>query len=114
MNWWTATPTAGSFAIGAYIGIRALMDWWPGLPGKGGADVKGAILTLLPLLAAYAYGVLVILGVGGLLGWAANFTLWGVGWVGGCGLGGLCGWGVGRGLCDVRCELNDAMLRGAW
>lgn len=92
MNWWTAAPTMGSFVVGAYIAILAILDWWPGLPGgKGKFDAKGAVLSALPLLAAYAYGVLVILGVGGLIGWAANFTLWGVGWVG----DGALIWGVG-------------------
>ena len=92
MSWWTATPTMGSLTVGLVIAVLAVIEWWPGLPGKGGSfDVRGAITSALPFLLSYAYGMLVILGVGGLIGAAANFTLWGVGWVG----DGALVWGVG-------------------
>jgi len=89
MNWWTAAPTMGSCALGIALLLGILAEWWPGLGAfqgskKGKSGVKDAILTLAPL-------ALVILGVGGLVGWLANFTLWGVGWVG----DGALIWGVG-------------------
>lgn len=81
MNWYTAVPTWGSFAVGMYFVIRAVIDWWPGM-GKKGIDVKDAVLSFLPFLLSYCYGVLVILGAGGLLGLIANTTVLAVGWVG--------------------------------
>jgi hypothetical protein len=46
---------------------------------------------LIPFLAAWGYGVLAILTVGGLIGWAANTTLWISNWLGDAALV----WGVG-------------------
>lgn len=96
MNWWTAAPTMGSCALGIALLLGILAEWWPGLSAfqgskKGKSGVKDAILSLVPLVLAYCYGMLVILGVGGLIGWAANATLWGIGWVG----DGALIWGVG-------------------
>jgi len=81
MNWLTVGPTWGSFAGGVYFIVRAVIDWWPPM-GKKGIDVWPAVRSALPFLLSYAYGMLVILGAGGILGLIANAVVWGVGWVG--------------------------------
>ena len=86
--WFTAVPTYGSMAIGWGIVARQLIDWWPG--EKGVREWRNW-LSLVPFLLAYCFGILVILGVGGIVGLAANSVLWGVGWVG----DGALIWGVG-------------------
>lgn len=77
--WFTAVPTYGSMMIGFGIIARQLIDWWP---GEKGIKEWRNWLSLVPFLLAYCFGILLILGVGGLVGTLANFTLWGVGWVG--------------------------------
>lgn len=119
MNWWTAAPTMGSCAIGIGLLLGILAEWWPGLEafqgskgkGRGKSGIKDAVLSILPLVFAYCYGMLVILGVGGLIGWAANATLWGIGWVG----DGALIWGVGgtranAGLNGQRMTLTNGGL----
>lgn len=86
--WFTTVPTYGSMMIGFGLIARHLIDWWP---GEKGVKEWRNWLSLLPFLLAYGFGILLILGVGGLVGTAANFTLWGVGWVG----DGALIWGVG-------------------
>ena len=81
MNWLTVGPTWGSFAGGMYLIIRAVIDWWPPM-GKKGVDWWPAVRSALPFLLSYAYGVLVIVGAGGIVGLIANAVVWGVGWVG--------------------------------
>ena len=81
VNWWTVAPTTGSFAIGLGILVHSVIVWWPGRKHLAG-DPWGAVVSALPFVLAYCYGMLLILGVGGLLGWIANAALWGVGWVG--------------------------------
>jgi hypothetical protein len=86
--WFTTVPTYGSMMIGFGLIARHLIDWWPG--EKGVKEWRNWV-SLVPFLLAYSFGILLILGVGGLIGTVANFTLWGVGWVG----DGALIWGVG-------------------
>lgn len=106
--WFTAVPTYGSMVIGFGIIARQLIDWWP---GEKGIKEWREWLSLLPFTLAYCYGILLILGVGGIVGWLANFTLWGVGWVG----DGALIWGVGGsrtavGASGQRMALTDGGL----
>lgn len=82
--------TFGGVTIGLLILGRFLTDWWPGRKAlmKNPQDAASA---LLPFLLAWCYGALAILGVGGLIGWAADTTLWITNWLGDAALV----WGVG-------------------
>lgn len=73
--------TFGGVTIGLLILGRFLVDWWPGKKAlmKAPADAASA---LLPFLLAWCYGALAILGVGGLIGWGADSTLWITNWLG--------------------------------
>jgi hypothetical protein len=88
--------TLGGVTVGLCILVHYLVGWWPGRKAlmKDPARQAGA---LLPFLAAWSYGVLAILGVGGLIGWAAGATLWISNWLGDVALV----WGVG-GQSGVR------------
>ncbi len=77
--WFTALPTYGSMMIGFGLMAHYLIGWWPTV--KGLQDWREWV-GLLPFVLSYCFGILLILGVGGLVGWAVNATLWGVGWVG--------------------------------
>ncbi|MFI0897081.1 hypothetical protein [Streptomyces sp. NPDC020983] len=61
--------TVGSSCVAAYT-----VYWWFRESHKGGA--------LVPFILAAAYGMLLTLSGGGLLGWAARTTLWGANQVG--------------------------------
>lgn len=78
---WGDGATMGSFAMGLYILVHYLVTWWPGLK-KAKGNPPEVIRSLVPFFLAYCYGMLIILGVGGLIGWAADAVVWGVGWVG--------------------------------
>ena len=106
--WFTTVPTYGSMMIGFGIIARQLIDWWPG--EKGIREWRNW-LSLLPFFLAYCFGILLILGVGGIVGSLANATLWGVGWVG----DGALIWGVGGNRTAVgaggqRMALTDGGL----
>ncbi|MFJ6566443.1 hypothetical protein ACIQNU_03425 [Streptomyces sp. NPDC091292] len=82
--------TVGGVTVGICILITALVRWWPGLKALK-KDPLGHAGRLLPFLIAWAYGVLAILTVGGLIGWAADTALWISSWLGDAALV----WGVG-------------------
>lgn len=82
--------TIGGVTIGLAILIHYGVGWWPGHKALR-KDPAGAASRLLPFLVAWSYGVLAILGVGGLVGWAADTALWISNWLGDAALV----WGVG-------------------
>ncbi|MET7944265.1 hypothetical protein [Streptomyces sp. NPDC005302] len=82
--------TLGGVTVGIIILARHLIVWWPGLKALQGNPVHYAA-DLLPFLIAWSYGVLAILGVGGIIGWVADTTLWISSWLGDVALV----WGVG-------------------
>ncbi|MFJ3173780.1 hypothetical protein ACIPJK_23775 [Streptomyces roseus] len=91
--------TVGGVTVGICILVRHLVDWWPGSkPLRNDPVAHGA--DLLPFLLSWAYGVLAILGVGGLVGWVADTTLWISNWLGDValvwGVGGQAGQSAGR------------------
>lgn len=82
--------TIGGVTIGLAILVGALITWWPGLHALRKDPLKH-LAAIAPFLAAWSYGVLSLLGVGGLVGWAANTSLWISNWLGDVALV----WGVG-------------------
>jgi len=82
--------TLGGVTIGLALLIRHLIYWWPGLKSLQTSPLQHAG-ALLPFLAAWCYGALAILTVGGLIGWFADTTLWITNWLGDAALV----WGVG-------------------
>lgn len=73
--------TIGGVTVGlAILGVE-LVRWWPGRKAflSRPADHAGA---LLPFLLAWCYGVLGILTVMGLIGWAFDLALWASNWLG--------------------------------
>ena len=84
------TVTIGGVTVGLGILIWQLIEWWPGFPAIK-KDPLGQLAALLPFLVAWAYGVLAILTVGGLIGWAADSWLWINNWLGDTAIV----WGVG-------------------
>ncbi|MFI9063234.1 hypothetical protein ACIGQE_15330 [Streptomyces sp. NPDC053429] len=91
--------TVGGVTVGICILVHYLTGWWPGSKPLRKDPVKHAA-TLLPFLAAWAYGVLTVLGVGGLIGWIADTALWISNWLGDValvwGVGGQAGQNVAR------------------
>ncbi|MFJ9318268.1 hypothetical protein [Streptomyces globisporus] len=92
--------TIGGVTVGLGILIHHLTTWWPGTK-KLRKDPAAHAGALAPFLAAWAYGVLAILTVGGLVGWIADTTLWISNWLGDValvwGVGGTTGTAAGRG-----------------
>ncbi len=82
--------TIGGVTIGLAILIHHLITWWPGTKPLR-KDPAGQAGALAPFLFAWAYGVLTILTVGGIVGWVADTTLWISNWLGDVALV----WGVG-------------------
>ena len=70
--------TVGGAVLGLCLLGYRLTLWWPGLKGLKVAHV----MQLLPFVYAFAYGVLGILCVGGIIGAAFDFVLWGSNWLG--------------------------------
>ncbi|WP_328314133.1 hypothetical protein OG432_30330 [Streptomyces sp. NBC_00442] len=82
--------TIGGVTVGLCILLATVIKWWPGARPLQKDPLRHAG-RLLPFLLAWAYGVLTILGVGGLIGWVARTTLWISNWLGDVALV----WGVG-------------------
>lgn len=82
--------TIGGVTVGICILAYYLVTWWPGHRPLMKDPVKHAA-DLGPFLLAWAYGCLVTLGIGGLIGWAARTALWITSWLGDVALV----WGVG-------------------
>jgi hypothetical protein len=85
-----AYVTIGGVTIGICILGYQLVTWWPGGKTLRNDPLRNAG-RLLPFLFACTYGMLIILGVGGLIGWFAQTTLWITNWLGDVALV----WGVG-------------------
>ncbi|MET7900360.1 hypothetical protein ABZS86_02405 [Streptomyces sp. NPDC005355] len=82
--------TLGGVTVGLAILVHHLVGWWPGHKPLRKDPLKH-LGALLPFLIAWAYGVLAVLGVGGLVGWIADTALWISNWLGDVALV----WGVG-------------------
>ncbi len=82
--------TIGGVTVGLCILAHFLVTWWPGRKALMKDPVRHAS-ALAPFLLSWAYGVLTILGIGGLIGWIADTTLWISNWLGDVALV----WGVG-------------------
>jgi hypothetical protein len=82
--------TYGGVTVGLLILAYHLTTWWPGLKSLQSNPAHHAA-ALLPFLFAWTYGVLTILGIGGLIGWAARTARWIANWLGDVALV----WGVG-------------------
>lgn len=82
--------TIGGVTVGVCILIHYLVTWWPGRKALMKDPARQAA-ALAPFLVAWSYGVLAILGVGGLVGWIADTALWISNWLGDAALV----WGVG-------------------
>ncbi|MBT2505142.1 hypothetical protein J7I98_04365 [Streptomyces sp. ISL-98] len=82
--------TYGGVTVGLLLLCHHLTIWWPGPKSLKSKPLDHAG-KLLPFLLAWTYGVLAILGVGGLVGWIADTTLWISNWLGDAALV----WGVG-------------------
>jgi hypothetical protein len=82
--------TFGGVTVGICILMHHLVTWWPGLKSIRNKPARYAG-DLLPFLLAWSYGVLTILGIGGIIGWTARTALWISNWLGDVALV----WGVG-------------------
>ncbi|MEU1122146.1 hypothetical protein ABZ371_00800 [Streptomyces sp. NPDC005899] len=82
--------TVGGVTLGLALLVHHVVAWWPGTKTLR-TNPAGHAGTLLPFLAAWAYGVLTIRTVGGIIGWIADTTLWISSWLGDVALV----WGVG-------------------
>lgn len=82
--------TYGGVTVGICILIHHLVHWWPGRKALMKDPVRHAA-ALAPFLIAWAYGVLTVLGIGGLVGWTARAARWISNWLGDVALV----WGVG-------------------
>jgi hypothetical protein len=83
--------TFGGVTVGLCILGYQLMTWWPGRKPLMKDPVKHAS-KLLPWLAAWCYGCLTTLGIGGLIGTASSSILGLSNWLGDAALV----WGVGE------------------
>ncbi|MFJ6645785.1 hypothetical protein ACIQPS_09000 [Streptomyces sp. NPDC091290] len=82
--------TIGGVTVGLCILAHYLTHWWPGRKALMKDPARHAA-ELLPFLLAWAYGALTVLGIGGLIGWAARTAVWITSWLGDVALV----WGVG-------------------
>lgn len=84
-----STVSLGGVAVGASLLIAAGIRWW--------FVEKHKPLKLVPYLLSVAFGMLLVLSGGGILGWLAGATLWGANGLGDMSLV----YGVGGTTMDV-------------
>jgi hypothetical protein len=82
--------TYGGVTVGLCILGYTLANWYPGYKALKKKPLP-FLARLSPFLLGWVYGALAILGVGGLIGWAADTALWISNWLGDVALV----WGVG-------------------
>lgn len=82
--------TYGGVTVGVCILLYVLVQWYPGLKPLRKAPLQ-FLAKLLPFLISWAYGVLAVLTVGGLIGGLARGARWISNWLGDVSLV----WGVG-------------------
>jgi len=82
--------TYGGVTIGLVVLGYQLATWYPGMKALKKKPLP-FLAQLSPFLFGWVYGVLAILGVGGLIGWVADTALWISNWLGDAALV----WGVG-------------------
>ncbi|WP_320783850.1 hypothetical protein [Streptomyces sp. CRN 30] len=82
--------TYGGVTVGLMILGYDLVKWWPGRKQLMKDPLKH-LSRLAPFLASWAYGCLITLGVGGLVGWVSSTALGISNWLGDAALV----WGVG-------------------
>ncbi|WNI16926.1 hypothetical protein [Actinacidiphila sp. ITFR-21] len=85
----TSAVTLGGVTTGTALLIIYGTYWWH--------REKHRPRTLIPVILAIAYGMLITLSGGGLLGWGSRITLWGGNQIGDKALS----WGVGGTTMDV-------------
>lgn len=83
------TVTLGGVTVGSAILIAYAIYWWFREKHQPGA--------LVPFILSWAYGMLLVLSGGGLLGWGSRTVLWGANGIGDKSLI----WGVGGTTMDV-------------
>ncbi|MFI8294046.1 hypothetical protein ACIGBL_33410 [Streptomyces sp. NPDC085614] len=97
--------TLGGVVVGLSLLAWEIVMWWPGAKGAG----KGKhMLRLLPFALAWLYGMLLILSAGGLLGLAADYSLWGVSDLGDA----VLEYGAGSASPEVTRSSNLALTPG--
>jgi len=82
--------TTSTVTLGLGVLVYVVGDWF--LKSK-----ERHVTDLLPFIYAWLYGMLFILGVGGVAGWIADFAMWGVGWAADTAFV----WGIGGRTQDV-------------
>lgn len=103
-------PSYGIVSLGGVtVGLSLLgweiTRWWPGLKQAGKPK---HLLKLLPFLAVWLYGMLLVLSAGGLLGAGADWSLWGSSTIGNAALA----YGVGGGTPAVTRSSNLVLSDG--
>ncbi|KOU48995.1 hypothetical protein ADK55_19200 [Streptomyces sp. WM4235] len=103
-------PSYGIVSLGGVtIGLALLgweiATWWPGL--KQARKIKN-LIKLVPFVAVWLYGMLLILSAGGLLGAGADWSLWGSSAIGDAALT----YGVGGGTPVVTRGSNLVLTDG--
>jgi hypothetical protein len=81
----------GGAVIGLGLLAYVLIDWAPRSVHALQKQPAQYLSSLLPILAGYCFGALLVMCAGGLVGWAVDATFWGTNWAGDAGLV----WGVG-------------------
>lgn len=102
---WGTGITLGGFVLGAGLLVHALIGWWPGVKPLRKHPTRHAA-SALPLVLGYAFGTLLAMCAGGLVGWLLNFSMWGVSWAGDAGLV----WGVGGDGGDIVASRGPRQL----
>lgn len=82
--------TMGGMLVGLSLLIWKVVLWWPGTKALK-KDAVHQVGELLPWAYGFCYGVLGILTVGGIVGAAFDFVVWGTNWMGDA----AYVWGVG-------------------
>lgn len=102
---WGAGITLGGFVLGAGLLVHTLIGWWPGVKPLRKNPTKHAA-SVLPVAAGYAFGTLLAMCAGGLVGWMLDLSMWGASWAGDAGLV----WGVGGRGGDVVASRGPRQL----